>query len=335
MRSRSLLAAFLPFLLACLLRPAWAEPIQLRVATYDPAGTLFARMLEEWAAQVSEASKGTLKVNVFPGGSLGSNPTQQVKLLLDGVADVVWAIPSYTPGRFPDVEVVEMPLIARDGIESSNALWRMYAKGMLKGFDEVKPLMLATTNQIGLHTTFPVKSLDDIRNKKIRVPGGNVASVIELVGATGVQIPPTKVAESVARKVVDGFAGEWNFVGVFKLDLVTSHHLDVPLGAVAQMIAMSRKKYDALPPDAQRALDRYSGEWFVKKYIQTSVEGANAARQAVQARTPGMVTTLSDQAMARWSDATRPVVDKWLGQRPENRQLLEEFRAELTQLRGK
>jgi TRAP-type C4-dicarboxylate transport system substrate-binding protein len=310
---------------------AHADPVQLRVATYDPPGTPFVNMLNDWATSVTNDSKGTLKVNVFAGGSLGANPTQQVKLLLDGVADVVWAIPSYTPGRFPDVEVVEMPLLARNGAESTAALMSMYAKGQLKGFEEVKPLMLATTNQFGLHTTFPIRTLDDLKNKKIRVPAGNVATVMELVGATGVQIPATKVAESVARNVVDGFVGEWNFVGIFKLDQVTTHHLDVPLGAVAQMIAMTKRRYESLPNDARQAIDKHSGEAFLKKYLAVSVTGADATRDAVSKRVPGSVTQLNDDLQGKLKKSTQPVIDKWVAQRPENRVLLEQYRREISQ----
>jgi TRAP-type C4-dicarboxylate transport system substrate-binding protein len=39
---------------------------------------------------VTKASNGTLKIEVFAGGTLGRNPLQQLKLVQDGVANMAW-----------------------------------------------------------------------------------------------------------------------------------------------------------------------------------------------------------------------------------------------------
>ena len=41
-----------------------------------------------------------VKLQGFWGGSLGKDPFKQFELLKNGVADVAWVLPGYTPGQF-------------------------------------------------------------------------------------------------------------------------------------------------------------------------------------------------------------------------------------------
>jgi TRAP-type transport system periplasmic protein len=43
---------------------------------------------------------------------LGGAPPQLYDQARDGVADIVWTLPGNTPGRFPRIEVIELPFIA-------------------------------------------------------------------------------------------------------------------------------------------------------------------------------------------------------------------------------
>jgi TRAP-type C4-dicarboxylate transport system substrate-binding protein len=91
---------------------AYGQTVTLKFATIDPAqGQNVTQVIVPLAKEVSEASGGALKLDIFPGGTLGRNPQQQLKLVVDGVADIAWVIPGYTPGRFDDTEVVELPFL--------------------------------------------------------------------------------------------------------------------------------------------------------------------------------------------------------------------------------
>ena len=62
-------------------------------------------------AQARSESSGRIRIDLFPSMQLGGAPAQLFDQLRDGTADIVWAAPSHTPGRFPKIEVFELPFL--------------------------------------------------------------------------------------------------------------------------------------------------------------------------------------------------------------------------------
>ena len=54
---------------------------------------------------------------------LGGTPVQLYDQARDGVVDVVWTLPGNTAGRFPRVEVFELPFIMTNAEAASKAYW--------------------------------------------------------------------------------------------------------------------------------------------------------------------------------------------------------------------
>ena len=105
------------FALGCSQASLAQQPVTLKFGSFTAAnGSLNRDAIPAFIKAVEEESKGTIKFDFFPGGSFGSSPTAQLKLVEDGVADIVQAVASYTPGRFPELNIVELPFLARDNI---------------------------------------------------------------------------------------------------------------------------------------------------------------------------------------------------------------------------
>ena len=108
-----------PLILGCLLglglsvsTASAQQTIELKVHHFLPAGAPAQKvLLEPWAKAVEEQSKGRITVKIFPAMQLGGRPPQLIDQVRDGVADVVWTLPSYTPGRFPIMSVFELPFM--------------------------------------------------------------------------------------------------------------------------------------------------------------------------------------------------------------------------------
>ena len=58
--------------------------------------------------------------------------------MTDGIADIVWTLPGYTAGRFPKMEVFELPFMIGDAEAASKAAWEFYEKHARDEFREVK-----------------------------------------------------------------------------------------------------------------------------------------------------------------------------------------------------
>jgi len=63
----------------------------------------------------------------YSGGVLGRDISQQPDLVLDGKADIAFVVPGYTPARFPDNAVVELPGLFHDTREATLVYIRLIA----------------------------------------------------------------------------------------------------------------------------------------------------------------------------------------------------------------
>ena len=110
---------------------------KLKFAVFTPEAEMTHQVvMKPWAERVNKDSNGTLDIQTFPNGALGRNPGLQTKMLQDGVADIAWVIPSYTPGVYLDDDVFELPNIIQDSVEGSLAAWHLLQQGKLRGYDQ-------------------------------------------------------------------------------------------------------------------------------------------------------------------------------------------------------
>ena len=81
---------------------SWAENvIELRFAQpYSSKHVMQVMVFDPWIKKIEEMSKGRIKVVMFPGGALGKD-SDHYYLAETGIADIVYALQDYTPGRFP------------------------------------------------------------------------------------------------------------------------------------------------------------------------------------------------------------------------------------------
>ena len=89
---------------------ASAQQITLRLHGFLPAPAPIPKdFLAPWAKKVEADSKGRIKIELYPSMQLGGTPAQLYDQLKDGVIDLTWVPPGYTPGRFPKSETFELP----------------------------------------------------------------------------------------------------------------------------------------------------------------------------------------------------------------------------------
>jgi TRAP-type C4-dicarboxylate transport system substrate-binding protein len=72
---------------------AGAEPIKLKLAYFSSdREQAYTNAIKPFADAVNMEANGIIKIEVYTSGALGRNFAQQAQLVLDGVADIAWAI---------------------------------------------------------------------------------------------------------------------------------------------------------------------------------------------------------------------------------------------------
>ncbi len=311
------------------------DPVKLKFTSFEPPmANITANVLTPLARDASAASKGRLQIDMFAGGTLGRNPLQQLKLVTDGVADLGWVVLPYTPGRFDDTEIVGLPFMTQNAVEASVALHRLYASGALVGFDGLKMLAVGATPPVVIHANKPVRLPADLKGKRVRASGDHLTRVIETLGGAPVQVGGGQIAEALSRGVVDMTLNNWGFVGDFKVNEVSSQHLDLPLGAVAVGIVMRKDRFDALPPEARAAIEQASGEALARKLGEAFDRQEREVRERVSASGRNTVVKPSDAEVAEWKKAIDPVNENWRKAKPRNERIYTAFAEQLKRIRA-
>jgi TRAP-type C4-dicarboxylate transport system substrate-binding protein len=292
---------------------ALADATTLRIICFLPARSVsVSKYFIPWMKSVEEASGGTLKMQGYWGGSLGRNPRKQFDLVRDGIADIGLVLPGYTPGKFPDFGVLELPYLARSAEESSVALWRLFEMKLLRGLDTTKTIGFFSTEPNMVHTKKPMKSLADLKGMKIRGAGPVYASTIKHFGAVPIGMPVTQLTESISRGVVDGTLLGWGGALIFRLSGVTGYHYVAPLGTTPALISMNKGKWNSLPAKAKAAIDKFGGEYTAHLGGRGFDNFSRRAAGIIKKKGKRSIVVASAAEIAQQAAAAKPVHDAWI-----------------------
>ena len=283
-----------------------------------PVAPAHAKMLAPWAEKVQKESNGRIKIDIFPAMQLGGAPPQLIDQVRDGVADIVWTLPGYTPGRFPKIEVFELPFMHSTAVATNKALWDFEQKHG----DEFKAFKIIAyhvhAGQL-FHSATPIRKVDDIKGLKIRTPTRTGGWLIEAMGATPVGAPVPKIPEMLSKRVVDAVLIPYEVTIPLKVHEMVDFHitLDDPiyqrLNTSVFVIAMNKAKYDSLAPDLKKVIDNNSGasqsEWIGK--VWTEIEGPGEKLAA----SSGELIKLPKAEVAKLRKLVeQPVADRWIAE---------------------
>ena len=310
--------------------PAAAQPAAVKFSSpAPPRSYLHPNVFDKWIAEIEKDSSGTLKIEKFYGATLG-NFAVTYDRVLDGVADSAWTLSALTGGRFKQEDVAVLPFETRDANEAALALWKLFEKGITAGeFAQVKQLGFWAFPNAALHSKEPIRSLDDLKGKKVTVSNAITAKTAVRLGATPVTMRPDEVYQALSRGIADVAMMPFTGMQSFRIQEVAKFHLDVALGGDTAIVFMNKKSYDRLPPQAKAAIDKHSGLALSRLAGQATQAEWERARNNVKAN----VSTLSAGEEAKWKAALAPISAEWAQSAPNGAKVLEAFRAEVAAMR--
>lgn len=313
------------------------ETVTLRFASaFSPMSANNQLSVPAFIAAVEEASEGTLKIEHYPGGTIGGSPVQQLSMVEAGTADIAEVVVAYTPNRFPELGLFELPFLAETNVEAGLAAFKLYEKGLLSGLDDLMLVGIIMSGPYGISATSPIGGLADLRGKRIRAAGPIQTDIVSRLGATPVgNVAAPAIAENISRGLLDGTLMTPGNLFNFRIaDAAKNHHWELALGSVAVIFPMRRDTFENLPPKAKEAFETYSGEWF------TRVLGENLDAQQDEAEK--RIAADSDHTLHEWSQddlaaaraALDPVKDEYDRENGDGVNLYREILSALEEIRA-
>jgi TRAP-type C4-dicarboxylate transport system substrate-binding protein len=327
----SVIQKILVGVLACVpIAVAAQQPVKLKFATFSPdTERLYNTVKKPWVAAVNKASGGAIEIELYPNGALGRAPQQQAQMVIDGVTDIGFIVPPFTPGRFPDTEVVELPGMFQDLAEGTRVYTRLVQNGTLKDYGDYYPIAMWGTPPFSLHSNFPINSIKDLKGKRVRGSGIIQIESLKALGAVTVGMPPTEVPEALSRRTIDASTSQPAVLYDFGLDRVTSHHYFIRLGIVPLAVVMNRKVFEGLPKAGQDAIRKYDMDYINKLYIDSMLEYDSSLVKKLESD-PKRKVVFPDAADSKAAQAAfEPVIKAWAAKSPRHAEVYKALTTEL------
>lgn len=290
------------------------KPIKLKLAHLFP-GThpIEVDVFQPWAKDIEEATNGQVTVTTYPGNTL-LPPDQVYDGVVEGVADMGMSFFSYTPGRFPIMQMIELP-----GLNFINA--KVGSKVSQDMLSEVNPqevqdtkiLMVGTTGSALLMTNKPVQNLDDLKGMEIRTTGASAGSVQSL-GGVPVSMPMTEAYEALSKGIVSGILGATETIKGYNLGEVTKYVTETPfLYNGLYFVTMNLDTWNSIPADLQEKImavnEKYASEVLPNLFDSENEQGLNNGLEAGMEK-----LTLTDDEKAKWMKILESYQDEYVKQ---------------------
>ncbi|MDQ2093332.1 TRAP transporter substrate-binding protein [Rhodalgimonas zhirmunskyi] len=297
---------------------ASAAEVTLRLHHFlPPVAPMHTRFFEVWGKELSDASDGAIELQIFPAMQLGGKPPQLADQVRNGICDIAWTLPVYTPDRFPVAETMSNPFMATNAEKTSVALHRLMDEFGADEYRGMKPLAFHTHDGGKLHTRdAPVLSAADLKGLKLRAPNQATGDMLAQLGAEVVFFPVTEMVVGLSSGVIDGCCLPYEVVPAFKLQELTSFTTEPAPGARSLYantfsLLMNEAKYEGLSDDVRGVIDAASGIDLSRR-IGAQFDDFEAYGRGVVEKQGNSIQQIPAEEIASWIEAASPVHEAWI-----------------------
>jgi TRAP-type C4-dicarboxylate transport system substrate-binding protein len=239
----------------------------------------------------------------------------QVDAVQRGAADMCTWVNSYELARCPLNNFTDLPFMGWQSPGIATSVWDAVSYSLPEVADEYSDFEIIG-RWCGLSrviaTNFEAKVPADFKGKKI-LASGATADLLQSIGASPMQQPPSEWYTSLDRGLADGIASGYFMFNMFDIAEVTDYALDFPSGDLSisgQNWVMNKEKFHSLPLEMQGAMKE------LRPWLTTSMVAVESADKTngLQAflDSGGTLYNLTPEEEQEWLDAGAPMRDEWI-----------------------
>lgn len=283
-------------------------------APSDPYSTLSATV----PARIAKATDGRVKINIndslIPG-------TQIVSAVRDGRVEMSAALHSYLTAEEPRFGIFNLPGLIEgmdDYKKVGAAFWFEDTHRIWK--ERYKSIVLAEGAWCtqGLFTKTPIRTLEDFKNKRLRVHNPQTAALMNALGAKPVPLALPEVMPSLERGVIDGLFTSSCYGNGQEYWRFAKNIQDWTLGPInGWAIIINADTWAKLPPDLQKKI---SAEMLVlqNEALESHAKFTKAAHDNMKANGATLWTAPAAERKRLFDPKyVQPSYDAWISRAKE------------------
>lgn len=265
MQKRHFIQVAMAASLACAIGTAAAQgTITLKASDVHPAGYPNVVAMENLGRKLETATNGRIKLQMFPGGVLGSEK-EVVEQTQVGAIQIARISLGVLGPIVPEVNVFNMPFVFRDEAHMRKVIDGPIGAEILEKITGSPARLVALgfmdSGSRSLYTKKPVRKPEDLKGQKIRMMGNPLfVETMNAMGGNGISMGHTEVFGALQTGVIDG--AENNPPTLFTSNQYTTvkyytqtNHLIIP-----EIFVMSKVTWDKLTRDDQALVRKFARE---------------------------------------------------------------------------
>ncbi len=289
------------------------------ISGYPPAATFVGALIDAYlpAVDAELAKTGKFKINWNKGIS-GQivKPRGELEGVEAGLGDLGIIVTAFHADKVPLYDVAfKTPFTSKDLALVLDVTAKMEAQFPSFGktwatFNQVNLGPSGTVDNYMLWSKTPIKTLADIKGRKVGAAGPNLPWIIA-AGAAGVQTNLADAYNSLSTGIYEAMIVWRQAAGAFKLCEPAPYVIDADLGAVnAFSLNVNQDVWDGLPDEVKNALRAGIPAW-QKESVNLAVGGAEAGLERCKKEFGTVYTRMSDAEIKQWANMLPPLARDW------------------------
>lgn len=291
---------------------AQAQARTIKFANQNAKGHPVILGMEKFGELLEKKTGGRLKVEVFPGGALGSDQAN-VSSLQGGTLEMA----AMNSGIFASLEkefaIYDFPFLFGNPKEADAVVDGPFGQNLHKKL-EAKGLVGLAYYELGFreitNSKRPIHKVEDIAGLKLRViPNPINVDWVKALGANPTPLPFPELYSALEQGAVDGQENPVATIKGAKLYEVQKYMTLTNHQYNPQSVVMSRKFWDSLSPADQKAVQEAAAE---SKLYQRTQSRAQLQAGIEDLRKGGMqINDLPPAEIAKFREKMKPVIAKY------------------------
>jgi TRAP-type transport system periplasmic protein len=290
---------------------AYAQTKTIKFANQNAKGHPIVLGMEKFAEIVEAKSGGKMKVNVFPGGALGSDQAN-ISALQGGALEMASMNSGIYASLVKDFEVYDFPFLFGNPKEADAVVDGPFGRSLHAKLED-KGLVGLAYYELGFrnltNSKRPIAKVEDIAGLKLRViPNPINVDWVKALDANPTPLPFPELYAALEQKAVDGqenpvsTINSAKFFEVQKYLTLTNHQYN------PQSVVISKKFWDSLSADEKKIVQDAATESarYQREQSRTAAAGIleNLKKNGMQ------VTELAPAEVAKLREKMKPVIAK-------------------------
>jgi TRAP-type C4-dicarboxylate transport system substrate-binding protein len=304
---------------------AHAQVINWQDHKINPAGFWLTANEANWAKGVDEATKGRLKIRVFPAGSSGFKGGEALDAASENLLQIAEVWGGHVAGQEQILEMLDLPEFVPADFNFRVKLWQALIPLYAELFDKKYGLYLFDFMQLNprrLFTKKEVKSLEDVKGQKIRAIGPADAAFVRAIGAVPTTTEWTELYTALQQGVVDGLMAADGPALAMKFYEVTGNTFNTANAGPTFFILVNKKALASLPEDVRKTFLGMRDKLRELNYTSYQVMDQKAREGLIKNGMKVHEVSAADRAFMR--KVAQPIVMEWASRlKPDSRKIFD------------